>query len=1370
FTLTPDVNDPIGSGGIIRAIDSTVSIKGTGNEFRNIVKTIPIQVDSKLGIGGSVIYYSSSIQTTSLTVEGAYFLDCKTQALIPLESLYGGAIYIDQHQIGNTIEFDRAIFESSVVESNQPSTIVRGAAIYVKLHEEGGATNSKFHVYNSQFIRGNASGGAGAIFIEGINVEEFDFKSDFFQKNEVFAIIDGKYLGSDIVINVDSQPPFDTTTTILNGFLEGSSSTSQRYYVYIYPIGIDYDNQSLINILGGGVGYADALDGIDTEGCGDIQKQCKTITYTRTQLGEIPDKDGQFGLITTVLIKNNFELETDLISQEQELVIRSQESSNKPVISSPGSYTSDKQEFFSVITEGNLELNTVKITLQRDGFVLFRITGGTLDIINTDIEYSLQQGQLQLGNISIIQNGNQGEKISITDSSFANIYSTDHNGTLIHLNYTNGDSTKFSIKNGNITNLWAQGAGASGGAIYINIDDGYDLQEKDLLDKDLYISNVTFSLNHAQIGENIYLEAKDLRTLFTDNDLDDIIELQDTTVEGENSVGGDRSLGSDGNPYLILLQNFKQNNRNPVYVGNQAGPLEGRDAPWCGSQAPLHCKTLDFAVNNRIDLTLPATINIIGSTAIDKEVIIVEFGQNLVIQSNTNEYAEITLTKPNLDGLDESKSYINFLRDSALRNLRINFGDKVLPYPFINFPWNSFKLTLDNVIFSNGSFNDHIIHISNGASLEVIDSEFQNLTGISSGSVLQAELIYPGSVIFTTVIFNGNSITGSEKGAAVYIKTIDSVRYISGSVTAIQFTNTTNTTFSNNHGNNNVVSNLYIDLENGNFAQMMVNKRIDLGGIYGLEKEPIQYPHPQYAGKGSKSEWIDLSIFVKNVTISKTFANELDSWSSEETWCGYEDFPCKTLNTAASNSQGSHQSATISVTVIEQTSITEPIIYEEHSLSFIGVLKQVDDSEDEGEFRPKVVINGNNLILTDETPYLIMSNARISIENLNFEIRGQNPFVQSIIYKGPDEIENDKLNLKNVKFSSIDNFIFTRQALIQLINSNANIEQSQFHSINTQSQGTIFLNTQNVTTQSIISQSEFVNCTTQEGNGGALVIQFGTGTERGPVILQEVLVDGCNGTNTSAGSAVLIAGQVSEKLFYVIDCFFKNNGNQPGSSVLDGSDLYYIDYTREDTLENITHFISSFSNSRSRKIGGNVHYPQFDQPNFDYLLPNITENYYIRVNLPVEEDKQDGTLQFPFDNIKKAIDVLPKRGIVKPNIYLIDIDTFEHGEIIIGDKIVSIQGGYKLEPLEPLQRPNQRFDEEIRNSTNPLFSIRNGTLNLKNIHFQTNSENTELVAVTGDGVLSLDTISRLRFVLIKGVPSISSSYVIQSAAPLPSVV
>ncbi|KAA6354538.1 MAG: hypothetical protein EZS28_049935, partial [Streblomastix strix] len=356
------------------------------------------------------------------------------------------------------------------------------------------------------------------------------------------------------------------------------------------------------------------------------------------------------------------------------------------------------------------------------------------------------------------------------------------------------------------------------------------------------------------------------------------------TSEGENSVGGDRSLGSDGNPYLILLQNFNRRmKKNPVYVGNQAGPLEGRDAPWCGSQAPLHCKTLDFTVNNRTNLTQTATVNIIGSTAIDKEVIIMEFGQNLVIQSNTNEQAEITLTRSNLDGLATNQSYIKFLRDSTLRNLRIDFGDIVLPYPFINFPQNSFKLTLDNVIFSNGQFSDHIIHISNGASLEVIDSQFQDLRGTSSGSVLQADLTYPGSVIFTNITFNGNSITGSEKGAAVYIKTNDSVRYISGSVTAVQFTNTTNTTFSNNHGNNNVVSNLYIDLENGNFAQMMVNKRIDLGGIYGLEREPIQYPHPQYAGTGSKSEWIDLSIFVKNVTISKTFANELDSWSSEET-------------------------------------------------------------------------------------------------------------------------------------------------------------------------------------------------------------------------------------------------------------------------------------------------------------------------------------------------------------------------------------------------------------------------------------------------------------------------------------------------------
>ncbi|KAA6374113.1 MAG: hypothetical protein EZS28_030360, partial [Streblomastix strix] len=131
----------------------------------------------------------------------------------------------------------------------------------------------------------------------------------------------------------------------------------------------------------------------------------------------------------------------------------------------------------------------------------------------------------------------------------------------------------------------------------------------------------------------------------------------------------------------------------------------------------------------------------------------------------------------------------------------------------------------------------------------------------------------------------------------------------------------------------------------------------------------------------------------------------------------------------------------------------------------------------------------------------------------------------------------------------------------------------------------------------------------------------------------------------------------------------------------------------------------------------------------------VTQNYFIRVNYNDRPDKQDGTYQFPFDNIQKAINVLPQRGIVKPSIYLIDNDIFVHGEVYIADKKVSIQGGYLL------QLPNQRFDEEIRQSTNPLFSISTGTLNLKNIYFKTISKNTQLIAVTGNGVLSLDTIS-----------------------------
>ncbi|KAA6370044.1 MAG: hypothetical protein EZS28_034429, partial [Streblomastix strix] len=302
----------------------------------------------------------------------------------------------------------------------------------------------------------------------------------------------------------------------------------------------------------GGVGWANGAPetGHDVSGCGQANNPCLTITFTRTQQGEIPDSESQ-GLITRVYISNNFETETNLRSGENELrIIGNQGQQSKPAISSPGSYPGDVQEFFSVITDGYLELNTVKISLtQREGFVIFSITGGTLDITNSDIEYSLQSGQLQLGNMSVIQNGNQGERITIVDSSFTNIASTDHNGTLIHLNYGNGDSTKFSITNGNITNLWAQRAGVSGGAIYINIDDGYDLQPGDL-----YISNVTFILNHAQNGENIYLEAQDLRQLFTYYDIDSIIELNDITYEGENSVGGDRSLGTYEIQFMLEIK------------------------------------------------------------------------------------------------------------------------------------------------------------------------------------------------------------------------------------------------------------------------------------------------------------------------------------------------------------------------------------------------------------------------------------------------------------------------------------------------------------------------------------------------------------------------------------------------------------------------------------------------------------------------------------------------------------------------------------------------------------------------------------------------------------------------------------------------
>ncbi|KAA6373077.1 MAG: hypothetical protein EZS28_031397, partial [Streblomastix strix] len=650
-------------------------------------------------------------------------------------------------------------------------------------------------------------------------------------------------------------------------------------------------------------------------------------------------------------------------------------------------------------------------------------------------------------------------------------------------------------------------------------------------------------------------------------------------------------------------------------------------------------------------------------------------------------------------------SIISTVDSLTLQNLIIDFRGYRYHQIFVHQDTESSKLTLDHITVFNGGFDKHIFLVDDGASIVVNNSKFESIFSYGiGGASIRVDIEDFGTAEFIDSEFSKNTVQKGYQGGALLVNIeADEIKDYSSIGTIVKFDNVT---FSDNVAyitisypdctpdiRDQYQQSLFINLQGGNFVKAILYGLFKLDGINDLKSE---IPHSNcfvhtYAGSDSQDSNIDLSMFVKDAKVENCFVNSKDrERASNEIWCGREFFPCSTLNQAVN-----HVSNTdIYAYIREEALINQTISQPQHSMWFIGQYTETAE-------KPRIYYNDIDFV-NQTKPYLIISDAQLTIINLAFEISSQGAVLLGLIYKDNIEI----IKIKSCNFYTIKQSISpensTKGSLINVNNSAVNIEQCNFLNIKSGSDGVIKIIISDLKQKSWITESNFDNCETGNIAGGAINVDFGEQTDvfQGGFELKRIRVSNCRGQldNNPQNSAIYFIGQLSnlKDPILIEGCYFKDNGGIYTNDSYGAHDLYFQETIGSDILNSNT-IVDSYSNSYKQKIGGSFNNLQTGQTNFDFLLPDILEDIY--VDVPEDEQTaQDGTgtKQAPFKNVNLAVKSLKESSIVKQTINIITNRSFDHKSvnignktvIIIGQRIESINDQVYMPPLSLKQHPS----------------------------------------------------------------------------------